>query len=299
MQQDKHQMGKLLNFHKWLSVSKFLTAIPKFIFFLCLRIILSPISLLSFGILHIYEKWKRLSILTPLAFLFTTIDMFLSEPLTKSFYDILTLRKNYQTRRLKHILLKGKPYIFFLRDFAPTDSNIFEYKPLFGTTANYSHRDEYLFAGITPSDLNYPIIAIANAKDALPSNKDVIYLRLRNKDWQQAVKSLMYASHYIIIAVPVSGHIGRLFQMRNIQDGTKALKEYYNMHSAGFEKSQGLAIEIGEVLKDGTLYNKTMLVNAFMDGNPYVTSEWFHIQSFQKVHHKDITKIINGHHLRI
>lgn len=293
MQLDKNKILKLLLYHKWQSVSKFLIAIPTFVFFLCLRIVLFPMSILSAGILYISEKRKGVGLLTPVALFFTAVDMFLSKPLTVSFYDIKRLPKNFQTKKLKHILSESQPFILFLRDFDPSDSNIFDYSPIIGTTINYSHRDKYLFTGIEMTELNYPIVAIANNKDPTPSNKDVQFLRVRDEDWRQVVKALMCASHFIIIAVPISGELGRLFQMHNIQEGIQVMNRYWKMHSNGFESSPGLAIEVEEILKDKNFYEKSIFVNAFIDGSPYVTSTWFHIKSFQSLDYKDIKMVIN------
>lgn len=292
---DKTQINKLLFHHKALSIFKLLRAIPLFLFFAVLQIVFLPLTILGVILKTIDEKVlksRKASIqFFELIFLFP--DMMISYQTATWFYHIRNFIFNFKTQKVKSVLYDSRGFILYLRDFDPAESETLEYKPILRAVYTYSHRDEYLFTGFDINNFSSPMLAILNSKDIKHFNTKISFLRVRNKDWQIVVKKLMEEAQHIIVAVPGSGYFDGLFNIKSIEQGKRLSEEYCNSSKKGLKKNQGLAIEIGAVLNNSSICSKTVLVNVWLDGNPYLTSKWFSMRSFKEIDEKELRCLLS------
>jgi hypothetical protein len=215
--------------------------------------------------------------------LFILVDTFVSEALMRRVYSVMRVIHNYEAKDVRAVLARKEGFVLYLRDFDPSDSEIFAYRPLVGATVTYAHRDRYIFAGVLRDDeTRLPIISVASLKEGPPTNKSFCYLMFRQNAWEKFIRQLMAEAVGIIVVVPSSGHLGQLTSSRDLDSANRSVSEFFRLIE--FEpRGRGVAREVRWILEQDALLAKTLVASGFMDGSPGVTSDWISFKDFRKI----------------
>lgn len=220
------------------------------------------------------------------------LDQIISDASAKRRLALITTFKILNGKRLRSALTKVGGFLLYLRNFQPSDSEPFKYRPLIGATQNYGHRDSYVFAGVSDYSgrLFMPMIAIANPRDGLTSNSAFTYLFLDDRHWQDDLKELLRSAVGIVVVVENSGVMGQLLSSRDLDSAKGYLADFRD--SKWERHGRSVALEISWIIQDDALRSKTLIAGAFVDGGPDVKSTWRSLSDFRNLESREVRELL-------
>ena len=300
---DTSFFDRLVRDHRIATIQELILAVPFSVIISSLRLVtFSPAALIHIILIvhgRLTENASRnprsriwpMMIAFVIAFPFLLMDELVSEHATRLRGLVLHRLLNFSGARAKRAFSDQRGFVVLLRDFRPSDSDEYNYIPFVGSVrVKGAHRDEYIFLNLGLPDI--PIIAVDSPFSGPPSNNSVAYLRFRGSHWLTQVQELLTHSRSILVAMPLEGSLGRVLSSRSVVSARSALSDFFSSESE--RKCYGLAQELALIVADEHFRSKTLLANAFLDGNAYPTSSLHSLRSFTSLSEPEARQFLHS-----